>query len=58
MEVWEMTEPLLVTGVNPFLDYQGRSFYEGGWFEGGQRGTKGDIVEGMKGYWYGGSLKD
>jgi len=52
MEVWEMTEPLIITGLNPWLEFQGRSFYKGGNFEDGLKGIKRDIDEGMKGYRY------
>jgi RHS repeat-associated protein len=53
MEVFEMIEPGVWSGWGAWRDYQGRNI-----FEGGQRGINRDMEEGMKGYWYGKTLRD
>ena len=58
MEVWEMTEPSLITVWGSRSDYQGRSFYKGGIFENSLAGIERDMKEGMAGYWYGWTLRD
>lgn len=58
MEVFEMTEPGTATGWGLWLEYLGRSFYKGGWFEDGLKGIERDMKTGMAGYWYGRTLRD
>ncbi len=57
MEVFEMTEPGLISCWGLWSDYQGRSPYKGGNFEDGLAGIKRDMDCGMEGYWYGRSLR-
>jgi hypothetical protein len=58
MEVWEMTEPGLITGWGLWGNYQGRSFYKGGNFEDSLKGIDRDLNTGMEGYRYGITLGD